>query len=556
MYSELVNLERMLNTRKESILRSLRRKVEEERKVILETQKEIDKLDAEKNEVAISNRKIKIQESRSKIDEYATASELVQIDDEYFKSLEVLRVRLNYVMNSYLDNFNIELEQNSSEQIYKWIDNRKYIFHEVMELISDLKSVQDMYEQYVDSFEMQTRENERTLKNMATARYDILSFERSKEIHSANKNASELRENIVDKIYLQVMSTLGCEPDDKGKMKVYDCAPFVYLLIQYCFQGSPNTGKESLITIDEAQNVAPVEIQLIRKINDDKVVLNLFGDEKQHVEGTKGIDQWSDLANIVEFKQYNMNENYRNAEQITKFCNDRFGMKMRAINLPGNGYHVLTNYNDFVAKTSDILSRALKQGISAIIVKDEKEVAYFLKKFAQFKAKINNMLEETNINKAKWNLLTVTQSKGLEFETVIVTSGAMTKNEQYIAYTRALDELYLFEGNIPEDEIINISLLKKGNETKNISTQSREKKEKAKSIQNDFSNSEVRQFFEEKGLEVKDLRSERGFLWVVGEKNEIEKYVDEAVKKFGIMGGYSASKAIGFKNGWYTKTKK
>ena len=45
----------------------------------------------------------------------------------------------------------------------------------------------------------------------------------------------------------------------------------------------------------------------------------------------------------------------------------------------------------------------------------------------------------------KWNVLTVTQAKGLEFGTAFVISGSMNDNEKYIVYTRALDELYVCE---------------------------------------------------------------------------------------------------------------
>ena len=42
--------------------------------------------------------------------------------------------------------------------------------------------------------------------------------------------------------------------------------------------------------------------------------------------------------------------------------------------------------------------------------------------------------------------MTVEQVKGLEFGTVFALSGRMSQNEKYIAYTRALDELFVFDG--------------------------------------------------------------------------------------------------------------
>ena len=40
------------------------------------------------------------------------------------------------------------------------------------------------------------------------------------------------------------------------------------------------------------------------------------------------------------------------------------------------------------------------------------------------------------------------------------------------------------------------------------------------------------------------------------EREEIEKIVNKAVEKFGITGAYGTGKGSGFKEGWYTKTKK
>lgn len=44
--------------------------------------------------------------------------------------------------------------------------------------------------------------------------------------------------------------------------------------------------------------------------------------------------------------------------------------------------------------------------------------------------------------------MTVEQSKGLEFETVFAVTGRMSENEKYITYTRALNELYVYDEEI------------------------------------------------------------------------------------------------------------
>ena len=51
------------------------------------------------------------------------------------------------------------------------------------------------------------------------------------------------------------------------------------------------------------------------------------------------------------------------------------------------------------------------------------------------------MRESGVISKTKINIMTVYESKGLEFTAVAVVDGDMSVNERYIAYTRALKEL-------------------------------------------------------------------------------------------------------------------
>ena len=67
-------------------------------------------------------------------------------------------------------------------------------------------------------------------------------------------------------------------------------------------------------------------------------------------------------------------------------------------------------------------------------IKDNKNIAIISNE--DFKEKINNTLV---------SYCNVQTSKGMEYNTVIVDDKDMSKNEKYIAYTRALSELYILE---------------------------------------------------------------------------------------------------------------
>ena len=377
-------------------------------------------------------------------------------------------------------------------------------------------------------------------------------------------------QSIVAKAYAEVMHKLGNDANEKGKIPGLPCSPYVYLQILYLFYGAPSGSRESFLTIDEAQGLSLSELLLLKNVNGGKVVFNLFGDIRQHIENERGITDWQEIADEFDCDLYEMHENYRNASQITDYCNQRFHMNMVAINTPGNGVHVLESYEDFMEGLQQQFVGGQKAGNAAIIVKDKLEAAFLLDKFEAFSNKMNDMTgEDFAIHLTRWNIISIEDAKGLEFTSVIAISGRMSDNEKYIAYTRALDELIIFDAPIELEDYVKAKKNKKKNnklvEEVEKSAQSssrastpvmaRARKKEKKPVGD--KKSKLREFFEESGLTVVDKRSDGGMLWLVGEKDELQMFVNEAASKFGsIQGKYMASKEIGNKNGWCSKTNK
>ena len=152
--------------------------------------------------------------------------------------------------------------------------------------------------------------------------------------------------------YEYVMGKIGVKRPENGRMRALRCSPYVYLQALYIFQGVPSGTKESLLAIDEAQGIAPEELRLLKNVNGNNVTFNIYGDIYQHIEGTKGIESWDEYREVIDYDIYEMQENYRNASQITEYCNRKFNMQMNAINTPGKGVHEMqTEYNGSVFKT-------------------------------------------------------------------------------------------------------------------------------------------------------------------------------------------------------------
>lgn len=66
----------------------------------------------------------------------------------------------------------------------------------------------------------------------------------------------------------------------------------------------------------------------------------------------------------------------------------------------------------------------------------------------------------------------------------------------------------------------------------------------------------LKEFFESKGFQTLDLRSNNGCLWVIGDKSALEPYVNEAIKTFSAYGAYGTGRAISYRPAWWTKSNK
>ncbi|MDE7163286.1 MAG: UvrD-helicase domain-containing protein [Clostridia bacterium] len=191
-----------------------------------------------------------------------------------------------------------------------------------------------------------------------------------------------------------------------------------------CELGCKLTPAYSFVFVDEAQDIAPVEYDILRRVN-ASAKFNIFGDLKQNITNFRGIDDWAELGLPVS----TLDLNYRNTNQIVYFVSQNLNVSMQAIGLGGED--VVTVSNRGIASFL-----ADKQGLRAVITSEEKLYDYAKKTY-------NIVRESGKISKSKINLLTVYESKGLEFTAVAVADGDMTDNEKYIAYTRALKELAL-----------------------------------------------------------------------------------------------------------------
>jgi len=178
----------------------------------------------------------------------------------------------------------------------------------------------------------------------------------------------------------------------------------------------------AFVFVDEAQDVAPVEYEILRRISPD-ARFNVFGDLKQNITVFRGVNSWDSLH----LKSYELDLNYRNTNQIVSYVAKNLNVKMHTVGLNGDEVKIIAPRG-----ISTFFSE--KAGLRAVIC-TEQTLPRLIKK------SYNLVRESGKISKNRINILTVYESKGLEFTSVAVCDVGMTENERYIAYTRALMRL-------------------------------------------------------------------------------------------------------------------
>lgn len=342
-----------------------------------------------------------------------------------------------------------------STKLYPLINDIPYLLKEIKKLRKEKEILLNKNANF--SITLSNRFNEVEQKAQILEQKNISNIMSEEEINNLIKHIdwlANLQKELPIKECLKLLEKYNI-PKGIKLTKIPENLAYLLLQAMYQFQGTPNATPDSLIAIDEAQSLSLEEYKLIRQVNDNEIIFNLYGDINQHIENTKGLDDWKQLLYVIDpqspYFLYTIEENYRNAEEITEFCNQEFGLQMRPISLSGGGVY---EYNEVhVYDDTFNLKKLLKQeahGRNAIIVGDNETLKNLLILLMKYSTNnINNMINEAaNISMDMWNLMTVDQAKGLEFNTVIVIDVDMSRNEKYVAYTRALNKLYILKTDI------------------------------------------------------------------------------------------------------------
>ena len=205
--------------------------------------------------------------------------------------------------------------------------------------------------------------------------------------------------------------------------KMYPSDAYTVCLICY-YLGRRLTPSHSYVFVDEAQDISLNEYRLLQLINEN-ATFNLFGDTEQNVTPYRGVGSWTDA--FPQYTLYTLNQNYRNTNQIVDYVAAELSLDMQSIGYDGPPV-------EFISMRGIQAFFKDKKGLKAIICSSQDKEKYLRKSY-------HELSQNGVLSKSKINFMTVYESKGLEFSSVVVIPTNMTENERYIAYTRALQYL-------------------------------------------------------------------------------------------------------------------
>ena len=196
---------------------------------------------------------------------------------------------------------------------------------------------------------------------------------------------------------------------------------FAYMIMTlYVRYGFPYYSDYNYLFIDEMQDYANDEFRLIKTL-EKNAKLNLYGDVEQAILPFIKKKTVSELKEIVDGDNiYYLTENYRNSKEITNYVNEFLDFKMISMGISSD------DVKTFKLDKEKILNEIINNY-------DNKHVII-----------TNDSVLEDQFRSNNYEVYSVKMAKGLEFSKVIVIDDGFSKTEKYVACTRTLNKLYIY----------------------------------------------------------------------------------------------------------------
>jgi len=263
----------------------------------------------------------------------------------------------------------------------------------------------------------------------------ILTPEEYKQvIELKNKYQKDITLQVFNVLFNRVIADKLLELDMKRSDKTYRYELYARVIFARMLWNK-TVGEEELICVDEGQDVSFCEYEAIIEQNQaNKAYYNVYGDLNQRIKQGRGLATWEQLKTKLIAHQYELNENYRNTNQITQYCNEVFNFDMTLTGVEGEPVRNIT----FKEMLEELAKSAASEDRTAVIL--PRTMAKTRVTRSPIVDAVKNNFS-TKFDTSKVSVMYVDEIKGIEFDRVFVVDEDMERNERYIAFTRALDKL-------------------------------------------------------------------------------------------------------------------
>lgn len=381
-----------------------------------ETKVEIEKLSGSIRRL-ISGEALRIAQDKE--------AELSKKSDETEKILEVWNVTLK-ALNGF----------ETVEEVLAYFDERKVlkVANDAIEYLAKYRRAkQSIFEQNSIKGKIQLEIDKE--KSELLAKDLILTQEEySRIIELKNKYQKGITLCVFNDLFNRVITDKLIELDMKRSEKTYRYELFARVVFARMLWNK-TVGEEELICIDEGQDVSFCEYEVIIEQNaKNKAHYNVYGDLNQRIKKGRGLVTWEQLKRKLLAYEYELNENYRNTNQITRYCNEMFNFDMTLTGVEGEPVRNIT----FKEMLDELALSSSTDERTVVILPREMSKVRVIKSTILDNVK-NNF--STKFDTSKVSVMYVDEIKGIEFDRVYVVDEDMERNERYIAFTRALNKL-------------------------------------------------------------------------------------------------------------------
>lgn len=305
---------------------------------------------------------------------------------------------------------------NAIEYLAKYRKARKSIFEQ--------NSIKEKLQQEIDK--------ERA--ELSTKEMPLSQEEYKRVIELKNKYQKDIALQVFNNLFNRVISEKLLELEMKRPEKIYRYELFSRVIFAQMLWNK-TVGEEELICVDEGQDVSFCEYEVIIEQNKkNNAYYNVYGDLNQRIKQGRGLTTWEHLKQILIAHEYELNENYRNTNQITQYCNEVFNFDMTLTGVEG-------------APVRNITFKEMLDELAVSSSSDERTAVILPRAMSKTRVTRSPIIDavkndfSTKFDISKVSIMYVDEIKGIEFDRVYVVDEGMERNERYIAFTRALDNL-------------------------------------------------------------------------------------------------------------------